>query len=187
MGTVTEYRSYMMKLFTLSLCLFVSMTPSSSRTYYPKGAPATPGISYEPKPKLKQPVYQQPTAQPNYQPAPPTQAAYQPAPLPKQPAYQPAASVPKQTYQPAPEPHTKEPGMPYNYSWAVEDGTAGLNYGQNEASDGNVVTGEYRVLLPDGRTQIVRYRADHKTGYVADVTYEGEVIPYVPVKKVEEV
>merc|ERR1711997_1133147 len=70
-------------------------------------------------------------------------------------------------------------GMPYNYDWAVADSGAGLNYGQNEDSDGSVVTGEYRVLLPDGRTQIVRYRADHESGYVADVTYEGEAIPYV--------
>merc|ERR1711902_231394 len=49
-------------------------------------------------------------------------------------------------------------GMPYNYNWAVADTDAGLNYGQEENSDGSVVTGEYRVLLPDGRTQIVRYK-----------------------------
>ena len=46
--------------------------------------------------------------------------------------------------------------MPYNYAWAVADEPAGLDFGQNEASDGSLVTGEYRVLLPDGRTQIVR-------------------------------
>ena len=46
--------------------------------------------------------------------------------------------------------------MPYNYGWAVADQVAGLDFGQEETSDGNLVTGEYRVLLPDGRTQVVR-------------------------------
>ena len=36
-----------------------------------------------------------------------------------------------------------------------------------------MTTGSYRVPLPDGRVQVVNYRAD-ENGYVADVQYEGE-------------
>ena len=32
-----------------------------------------------------------------------------------------------------------------------------------------IFAGEYRVELPDGRTQIVTYHADHENGFVADV------------------
>ncbi len=48
------------------------------------------------------------------------------------------------------------------------------NYGHQQESDGSVTTGSYRVLLPDGRTQIVNFRAD-KNGYVADVKYEVSI------------
>ncbi|KAI9552358.1 hypothetical protein GHT06_022723 [Daphnia sinensis] len=41
------------------------------------------------------------------------------------------------------------------------------------SSDSQVTTGTYRVLLPDGRVQIVTYKADDY-GYNADVKYEGE-------------
>lgn len=45
-------------------------------------------------------------------------------------------------------------------------------YSHSEASDGLVVSGSYRVLLPDSRTQIVDYTADSSSGYVASVKYE---------------
>ncbi len=38
------------------------------------------------------------------------------------------------------------------------------------------LSGEYRVALSDGRTQIVTYTADHQGGFVADVKYEGSAV-----------
>ncbi|XP_046645259.1 pro-resilin-like [Daphnia pulicaria] len=62
---------------------------------------------------------------------------------------------------------------PYSFDWSVKDDESKNDYAHQEASDGKVVTGSYRVVLPDGRTQIVTYKADDN-GYVADVKYEGE-------------
>ena len=44
---------------------------------------------------------------------------------------------------------------PYSYAYEVIDPLGDTNFGHRESSDGNVVEGEYRVILPDGRTQIV--------------------------------
>ncbi|RLU16695.1 hypothetical protein DMN91_010763 [Ooceraea biroi] len=63
---------------------------------------------------------------------------------------------------------------PYSFHYEVVDPPSGNDYSQHESSDGNVVQGEYRVLLPDSRTQIVRYMADDVNGYNADVQYEGQ-------------
>ncbi|CAL4122113.1 unnamed protein product, partial [Meganyctiphanes norvegica] len=65
-------------------------------------------------------------------------------------------------------------GMPYDFGYGVEDEYRGVNFGANEESDGNVVRGSYTVQLPDGRTQIVTYEADHVNGYRANVEYIGE-------------
>ncbi|KAF0289972.1 Pro-resilin [Amphibalanus amphitrite] len=66
------------------------------------------------------------------------------------------------------------PGMPYSFSWAVDEPDYGNQYGHQEESDGVVTQGEYRVLLPDGRTQIVTYSVEGDSGFQAQVTYEGE-------------
>lgn len=70
--------------------------------------------------------------------------------------------------------HNHVPGMPFDFAYAVNDIQTSNDYSHQAKSDGDVTRGEYRVQLPDGRTQIVRYTADWKTGYHADVSYEGE-------------
>ncbi|CAL8111934.1 unnamed protein product [Orchesella dallaii] len=66
-----------------------------------------------------------------------------------------------------------EPGMPFDFTYAVKD-DVGNDFSHNAESNGDVVKGEYRTLLPDGRLQIVKYTADWKNGYNAEITYEGE-------------
>ncbi|XP_057381719.1 uncharacterized protein LOC130704256 [Daphnia carinata] len=67
--------------------------------------------------------------------------------------------------------HYERPYSPQPYSFAYDVNDGYNNYGHQQQSDGYVTSGSYRVLLPDGRTQIVQFRAD-KNGYVADVKYE---------------
>ncbi|TRY79551.1 hypothetical protein TCAL_12409 [Tigriopus californicus] len=98
-----------------------------------------------------------------YHPAPYRPAPYHPAP-----------------HHPAPSYH-EEPAH-YNYGYAVHDDYSGTNFQANENRDGYGTKGEYSVLLPDGRTQIVTYSVDGYSGYVADVKYDGyaKVEPYHP-------
>merc|ERR1712038_680091 len=110
------------------------------------------------------PAYHKPA--PVYHPSP----VYHPAPIVHKPA----------PYHP--EPAYDEPAV-YQYGYAVADDYSGANFAQNENRDGYATAGEYRVALPDGRTQIVTYSvADAYSGYVADVKYEGEAHyePYHP-------
>ncbi|XP_049816061.1 pro-resilin-like [Schistocerca nitens] len=68
-----------------------------------------------------------------------------------------------------------QPGapQPYSFHYEVKDPPSGNDYSHQESSDGQSVTGQYEVLLPDGRHQVVRYSANDATGYVADVQYSG--------------
>merc|ERR1712086_975675 len=95
---------------------------------------------------------------PQYAPAPPP---YHPAP------------------HPAPYHEEKLAPQPFAYEYGGAD-AYGRHFAKTETQDAaGVVKGEYRVELPDGRVQIVTYHADHESGFVADVRYEGEAIPYV--------
>ncbi|KAJ0170627.1 hypothetical protein K1T71_013998 [Dendrolimus kikuchii] len=75
-----------------------------------------------------------------------------------------------------PDTHGHENQVPksYEFGYSVKDAHSGNDYNRRESSDGNVVRGEYRVQLPDGRTQIVTYHADWQTGFHAEVRYEGD-------------
>nr|XP_027210976.1 pro-resilin-like [Penaeus vannamei] len=66
------------------------------------------------------------------------------------------------------------------FGYAVDDNDNGNKFTHNGYSEGDTTKGEYRVLLPDGRTQIVTYSSDPERGYMARVTYEGTARPYTP-------
>ncbi|CAB3388340.1 Hypothetical predicted protein [Cloeon dipterum] len=61
----------------------------------------------------------------------------------------------------------------YEFKYDVNDPASGSDFGHRESRDGDYVQGEYRVLLPDGRTQIVKYEAD-QNGYRPTIEYQGE-------------
>ena len=42
----------------------------------------------------------------------------------------------------------------YAYRYEVKDAYSGADFGQNESRDAENTKGEYRVALPDGRTQV---------------------------------
>ena len=65
-----------------------------------------------------------------------------------------------------------KPIAPYEFAYSVNDEYD--NHGRKEVSDGKSISGSYHVDLPDGRRQIVNYRVDDVSGFVADVKFEGE-------------
>ena len=67
-------------------------------------------------------------------------------------------------------------GMPYQFHYAVNDQYSGNDFGHQESSDGNVVTGKYYVQLPDGRRQVVTYTADHENGYQVIIVPRNVII-----------
>ncbi|XP_045540614.1 uncharacterized protein LOC106711757 [Papilio machaon] len=61
----------------------------------------------------------------------------------------------------------------YAFSYKVKDQKTGDDFSHSQQSSGSATNGEYRVKLPDGRTQVVSYTAD-ENGYKADVRYDTD-------------
>lgn len=77
-------------------------------------------------------------------------------------------------YLEEPAPSYDDNKKKYRFSYAVKDGISGDDFSHTQKQENGAVQGSYKVHLPDGRVQIVKYTADDVHGYRADVSYEGE-------------
>ncbi|XP_026735984.1 larval cuticle protein A2B-like [Trichoplusia ni] len=67
----------------------------------------------------------------------------------------------------------------YKYSYNIEDPTTGDSKSQHEVRQGDVVTGAYTVLGPDGTKRTVEYTADPKNGFKAVISEDPGTPPVV--------
>ena len=79
-----------------------------------------------------------------------------------------------------PFPQAAEAPKPYSFQYGVEDPESKASFQASKSQDtAGSVGGEYRVALPDGRLQTVKYSVDPASGYIAQVTYsEDACIPH---------
>ncbi|KAJ8731886.1 hypothetical protein PYW08_014616 [Mythimna loreyi] len=87
----------------------------------------------------------------------------------------------KQHHGHATEKHVEYYSHPkYEFAYKVEDPHTHDQKSQHESRDGHVVKGEYSLHQPDGTIRIVKYHADKKTGFNADVQYKGHAEHIIP-------
>ncbi|KAF5307770.1 hypothetical protein FQR65_LT06641 [Abscondita terminalis] len=61
----------------------------------------------------------------------------------------------------------------YQFHYGVSDPHTGDKHSQQESRDGDVVHGEYSLHQPDGTIRTVKYQADGKSGFNAQVIVSG--------------
>ncbi|XP_031329406.1 cuticle protein 19-like [Photinus pyralis] len=68
----------------------------------------------------------------------------------------------------------------YEFKYGVADPHTKDFHNQHEVRDGDVVKGEYSLHEPDGTVRTVKYSADHKSGFNAEVIKSGHAVHDVP-------
>ncbi|XP_063589318.1 cuticle protein 8-like [Penaeus indicus] len=86
------------------------------------------------------------------------------------------------SYTPAPSNNAPAPIGPaqYDFNYALNHDYSNNDFGHQENHNGYNTQGAYFALFPDGRVQRVSYTVNGDSGYVAQVTYEGEAQYGVP-------
>ncbi|XP_064111981.1 pro-resilin-like [Macrobrachium nipponense] len=84
--------------------------------------------------------------------------------------------------RPAPSYHSPAGPAQYNFNYAVKDDYSKNDFGHQENRNGYDTKGTYYVQLPDGRLQKVTYYVNGDSGYVAEVSYQGEAYYPQPAK-----
>ncbi|XP_063589552.1 cuticle protein 19-like [Penaeus indicus] len=62
----------------------------------------------------------------------------------------------------------------YDFNYAVKDEYSDNDFGYHEARDGDNTQGSYYVQLIDSRLQKITYIINGDSGFVADISYEGD-------------
>ncbi|XP_066153712.1 uncharacterized protein [Euwallacea fornicatus] len=146
------------------------LPPPQSRPPPSYGPPTSPTLRPQP-PRPQPPRPQPPRPQPHPTYGPPARPGPYP---PSRPSLPPSEGGPFKTFGENDhllEPH--KPGNPFDFKYEVKD-EFGNDYSHNAINDGDTTNGEYRVQLPDGRTQVVKYTANWATGFQAKISYEGQ-------------
>ncbi|XP_034244939.1 pro-resilin-like [Thrips palmi] len=69
-----------------------------------------------------------------------------------------------------------EQDIVYDFSYEVKDPNTGNDFGHRQSRSGGQTQGQYRVLLPDGRMQVVDYVSD-RDGFRPNIRYEDVGVP----------
>nr|XP_045624312.1 pro-resilin-like [Procambarus clarkii] len=72
---------------------------------------------------------------------------------------------------------TRQTPASYEFRYGIKDDLSDNDYGHLENREGDFTQGSYHVQLPDGRLQKVTYSVKGDSGFVVQVTYEGEAGP----------